>query len=266
MWETLLPFLGFMIGTVAALTGIGGGVFIVPLLTLLFAFSPSNAAGTSLTVIIFTALAATLNYSKQKRISYRTGALLAVVTAPGGILGGYLATVISANVLGLFFGFFMIIFVALPMSINVDSLRLKRSSNSGGGQPDVKSKGVFFGSSQKVLLGAILSFLAGIASGLLGIGGGVLLVPILTLVVDMPIHFATATSMFTMTFTSTSEAVQHYFANQTNFEYALLLALGTVVGAQIGAYVSKKTSGKNLRRIFGVVMVIVGIQMILKYM
>jgi uncharacterized membrane protein YfcA len=71
--------------------------------------------------------------------------------------------------------------------------------------------------------------------------------------------------MFTMVFTSTSEAVQHYFTNQTNFEYALLLALGTVLGAQVGAYVSKKTSGKNLRRIFGVVMVIVGIQMILKY-
>src|SRR5208337_5414022 len=100
MWEILLPFLGFMIGTVAALTGIGGGVFIVPLLTLLFAFSPGNAAGTSLTVIVFTALAATLNYSRQKRISYKTGALLAVVTAPGGILGGYLTTVISANVLG----------------------------------------------------------------------------------------------------------------------------------------------------------------------
>ena len=265
MWEILLPFLGFLIGTVAALTGIGGGVFVVPLLTLLYAFSPANAAGTSLTVIVFTAIAATLNYSKQKRISYRTGALLAVVTAPGGILGVYLTTVISANVLGLFFGFFMIIFVALPMSINPDSLRLKRSSNSEGSEPDVKNKGVLFGSLQKVILSAILGFLGGIASGLLGIGGGVLIVPILTLVVDMPIHFATATSMFTMAFTSTSEAVQHYFANQTNFEYALLLALGTVLGAQVGAYASKKTSGKSLRRIFGVVMVIVGIQMILKY-
>jgi uncharacterized membrane protein YfcA len=99
----------------------------------------------------------------------------------------------------------------------------------------------------------------------LGIGGGVLIVPILTLVVGMPIHFATATSMFTMTFTSTSEAIQHYFAKQTNFEYALLLALGTVLGAQVGAHLSKKTSGKNLRRIFGLVIVIVGVQMILKY-
>jgi len=68
-----------------------------------------------------------------------------------------------------------------------------------------------------------------------------------------------------MVFTSTSEAVQHYFANQTNFEYTLLLALGAVLGAQLGAYVSKRTSGKSLRRIFSLVILIVGIQMILKY-
>lgn len=265
MWEILLPFLGFLIGTVAALTGIGGGVFIVPLLTLLYAFSPANAAGTSLTVIVFIALASTLNYSKQRRISYRTGALLAVATAPGGILGVYLTTVISAKLLGAFFGFFVIIFVALPMSIDPNSIRLKHSSTSGAGKPATKSDSASFSSLRKILLCAILSFLGGIASGLLGIGGGVLIVPILTLFVGMPIHFATATSMFTMTFTSTSEAIQHYFAKQTNFEYALLLALGTVLGAQVGAYLSKKTSGKNLRRIFGLVIVIVGVQMILKY-
>jgi uncharacterized membrane protein YfcA len=265
MWEVVLPLLGFLIGTVAALTGIGGGVFIVPLLTLFYSFSPANAAGTSLTTIVFTALAATLTYSRQRRISYRTGLLLAVVTAPGGILGVYLTTVLSARLLGAFFGFFMTIFVALPMAIDPHSLRLKRFFTSGSDKPAAKSDEMLFSSSRKMLLGAVLSFLGGIASGLLGIGGGVLIVPILTLIVGMPIHFATATSMFTMTFTSTSEAVQHYFAKQTNFEYALLLALGTVLGAQVGAHVSKKTSGKNLRRIFGLVIIIVGIQMISKY-
>jgi uncharacterized membrane protein YfcA len=265
MWELVLPFLGFLIGTVAALTGIGGGVFIVPLLTLVYALSPTNAAGTSLTVIVFTALASTLNYSRQRRISYRTGGLLAIVTALGGVLGVYLTTVIAPRILGAFFGFFMIVFVALPMSIDPNSLRLKGSSTLEADKHVAKSDGLLFGSSRRMLFGAILSFLGGIASGLLGIGGGVLLVPILTLIVGMPIHFATATSMFTMTFTSTSEAVQHYLANHTNFEYALLLALGTVIGAQVGAYVSKKTSSKNLRRIFGLVIVVVGIQMILKY-
>lgn len=265
MWETLLPILGFLIGAIAALTGIGGGVFIVPLLTLFYAFLPANAAGTSLTAIVFTALASTLSYSRQKRISYRTGLLLAVVTAPGGILGAYLTTVMSSRLLGVFFGFFVIICVALPMSINPDSLRPKHSSDSGVDRSAVESDKLLFNSSRKLLIGAVLCFLSGIASGLLGIGGGVLIVPILTLIVGIPIHFATATSMFTMTFTSTSEAMQHYFARNTNLEFALLLASGTVLGAQVGAYTSKKISSKNLRRIFGLVIVAVGIQMISKY-
>lgn len=264
MWEMLLPFLGFLIGAVAALTGIGGGAFIVPLLTLFYAFLPANAAGTSLTTIVFTASAATLNFSRQRRISYRTGVLLAIVTAPGGILGAYLTTMISSSILGVFFGFFVIIFVAVPMAVNPNSIRLKRSSTSAPSEQTVKPDKVLL-NSRRMLLAAVLSFLGGIASGLLGIGGGVLIVPILTLILGMPIHFATATSMFTITFTSTSEALEHSFAKHTNFEYALLLALGTVFGAQVGANVSKKTSGKNLRRIFCLVMVIVGIQMISKY-
>ena len=264
MWEILLPLLGFLIGIIAALTGIGGGVFIVPLLTLFFALSPADAGATSHTVIVFTALASTLVYYRQKRISYRTGVLFAVATTPGGILGVYLTTVMAARTLGLIFGFFMIIFVAIPILLDGRFVRLKRSSSTEGGKAQVNS-GVSSILLQKMLLGAILSFFGGIASGLLGIGGGVLIVPILTLVVDMPIHFATATSMFIMTFTSTSEAVQHFFANQTNFEYALLLGLGTVIGALVGAHLSKRVSGKNLRRIFGLVIIIVGIEMILKY-
>jgi hypothetical protein len=82
----------------------------------------------------------------------------------------------------------------------------------------------------------------------------------------MPIHNATATSMFTMIITSISGVAEHYMANHIYFEYALLLALGTIFGAQVGAYASKRISGKNLRRIFGIVLLFVSIQMILKYL
>jgi uncharacterized membrane protein YfcA len=167
--------------------------------------------------------------------------------------------------LGAFFGFFVIIFVALPMFVNPNSIRRKRTS-SFATDGEMENHGKVVLNPRVMVLAAALSFLAGIASGLLGIGGGVLIVPILALIVGMPIHFATATSMFTITFTSTSEAVQHYFAKQINFEYALLLALGSILGAQVGAYLSKKTSGKNLRLIFGLVLVIVGLLMIRPYL
>ena len=80
MWELLLPIIGFLIGVVSAMTGLGGGIFVVPLLTLVFSFAPANAIGTSLTTILFTAAAATVYYSKQKRIYYRAGLILALAT------------------------------------------------------------------------------------------------------------------------------------------------------------------------------------------
>jgi uncharacterized membrane protein YfcA len=264
MLEILLPIFGFLIGTVASMAGIGGGAFIVPLLTLVYAFDPANAVGTSLTSIIFTALAATFNYAKQKRIYYKTGLVMALTTAPGAVLGAYLTAVISPRLLGLTFGAFMI-FIASTMIIDLNSLRNRHPAEEKS-QTSKKSESELFRSGRKLMLGAALSFFGGLSSGLLGIGGGVLIVPIMVFAMDMPMHAATATSMFTMIFTSMSGVTQHYLANHTNFECALLLALGTVTGAQLGAHTSKKISAKNLRRIFGLVLIVVSVQMIWKYL
>jgi len=263
MLGILLPIFGFLIGTAASMTGIGGGAFIVPLLTLLYAFDPANAVGTSLTSIIFTALAATSNYARQMRIYYKTGLVMAVTTAPGAVLGAYLTTIISPRLLGLIFGVFMI-FIASTMIIDLNFLR-NRHSTEEKNQPSTKSESELFRSGRTLMLGAALSFFGGLASGLLGIGGGVLIVPIMVFAMNMPMHAATATSMFTMIFTSISGVTQHYLANHIDFEYALLLALGTVTGAQLGAHASKKISSKNLRRIFGLVLTAVSVQMIWKY-
>ena len=78
----LLILFGFFIGILASMTGVGGGVFIVPILTFFYDFRVNAATGTSLTAIIFTALASTINYARQKRIYYRTGLVLALTTAP----------------------------------------------------------------------------------------------------------------------------------------------------------------------------------------
>ena len=266
MWDFLLTIFGFIVGIIASLTGIGGGAFIVPILTILYDFVPANAVGTSLTSIIFTATASTINYAKQKRIYYKTGLILAVTTAPGAFLGARLTSIIPPNLLGLIFGFF-IIFIALRMIISINDFRKKKADPERENvQLISKSDNEVISSGRTVLIGVGLSFFGGLASGLLGIGGGVLVVPIMVFALKMPIHNATATSMFTMIITSISGVTEHYMANHINFEYALLLALGTIFGAQVGAYTSKKISGKSLRRIFGIVLIIVSIQMILKYM
>jgi len=250
---------GFFIGIIASMTGVGGGIFIVPILTFFYAFVVNSATGTSLTSIIFTAIASTLNYAKQKRIYYKTGAILIITTAPGAYLGAWLATIMEERTLGLVFGVFLIL-VAIRMIIS--ALRTKAQKQA---QP-VRTGTELLHSGKTVIIGAGLSFFGGVASGLLGIGGGTLVVPILIVAMGMPIHYATATSMFTMIFTSISGVAKYAQADLINFPVALLLATGTIFGAQVGAYTSKKISGRNLGLIFGIMLVVAGINMILKYM
>jgi uncharacterized membrane protein YfcA len=263
----LLPLLGVLIGIVAAMIGIGGGVFIVPLLTLLplYGFSTTQAVGTSLAAIVFTSLASTANYSRRKRIDYKTGLILAAVTIPGAWVGAYLTLITEERLLGLIFGFFLI-FVALRMIFKLNFFSLQRSSARTGVRCRiVDSEGSVFEYDADIWLGFVLSFFGGLASGLLGIGGGSVLVPIMTLVMCIPIHVTVATSMFIMVFTSISGVIQHFLSGNVRFEYALLLASGTVFGAQIGAYISKRVSSGNLRRIFGVILVFISVRMILKF-
>ncbi len=265
MMELLLPFLGFLIGTVASMAGIGGGVFIVPLLNLSYDFSPAQAIGTSLTTIIFTSLASTANYSMQKRIYYKTGLILATTTVPGAFLGAYLTSILEARLLGLIFAVFLF-FIALRMILR---LSFSKSNNSDAQKTEhntlVRSESSLLENKGKILLGVMLGFFGGLSSGLLGIGGGALLVPIMTLGMGIPIHITVATSMFTMIFTSTSGVIQHLSLGNIRFEHAFLLVLGTIFGAQLGAYTSKRISRGNLRRIFGMVLILISLRMILKY-
>ena len=255
----LLTLFGFFIGIIASLTGVGGGIFIVPILTFFYDFKVNEATATSLTTIIFTAIAATINYSKQKRIFYKTGLILIITTAPGAYLGAWLATIMEERLLGLIFGFFLII-VAIRMIVS--TLRKKTQSNN----LSIKTDSELIKSREIIIIGAGLSFFGGLASGLLGIGGGTLIVPILAVIMGMPIHYATATSMFTMIFTSISGVTKYYQSNLIDFPVALILATGTVIGAQIGAYTSKRISGRNLGLIFGIMLIAAGINMILKFM
>ena len=257
-WWFLTVF-GFLIGIIASLTGVGGGIFIVPVLTFFYDFKVNNATATSLTTIIFTAIAATINYSRQKRIFYKTGLILIITTAPGAYLGAWLATIMEERLLGLIFGFFLIL-VAIRMIIS--TLRTKVQ----GKNLSVNTDSELIKLRKTIIIGAGLSFFGGVASGLLGIGGGTLIVPIMAVIMGMPIHYATATSMFTMIFTSISGVTKYYQSNLINFPVALMLAAGTVIGAQVGAHTSKKISGRNLSLIFGIILAIAGVNMILKFM
>jgi uncharacterized membrane protein YfcA len=254
----LLIVFGFFTGIIASMTGVGGGIFIVPILTFFYGFIVNSATGTSLTTIIFTAIASTINYAKQKRIYFKTGLALIITTAPGAYLGAWLATIMEERLLGLVFGVFLIL-VSIRMIVSTLRTRTQKQAQL------VKTDTELLHSGKTIVIGAGLSFFGGVASGLLGIGGGTLVVPILIVAMGMPIHLATATSMFTMIFTSISGVAKYVQSNLIDFQVALLLAAGTIFGAQVGAYTSKKISSRNLGLIFGIMLLIAGINMLWKF-
>ena len=116
MWELLL--FGFLVSIVASMTGVGGGIFFVPLLTLAYGFAPSNAVGTSLMVIVFSALSASLGFARQKRIFFKTGLLLTILTVPGALVGASLTSILPSEVLGLVFGVFLVIVAVRMVAAN----------------------------------------------------------------------------------------------------------------------------------------------------
>lgn len=260
MWEWLLPIFGFLIGIAAALTGVGGGIFIVPLLTLLYGFEPVVAIGTSLATIILTSIASTINYLKQNRVYVKIGLILALATAPGGYVGAALTAIpIIKSWLGPIFGVFLIL-VAAQMIYKA----LSTKSEKGCGQTDPAFESGLLGNPRKLLLGLCLSFFGGVASGLLGVGGGTILVPIMCYALDFPIHFSIPTSMFIMIFTSITGVANHVQMGNVEPYYALYLGLGSVFGAQVGANASKKLSSRNLRLVFAAMLIVASINMILK--
>jgi len=261
----LLPLLAFPVGVLAAMVGVGGGIFMVPILTLIYDFKTPEAIGTSLAMIIFTSIFSTASYSRQKRIDYKLGLVLSTATIPGAIVGALAANVVNPAQLGLFFGIFLV-FVALRMLITYDFKVNAKKTDRLWHRKIIDSAGTVFEYYSDLKKGFPPSFFGGFFSGLLGIGGGVIMVPIMHFLMNFPMHLAIATSMFIMIFTSLAGSATHFTLGNIHLEYMILLCVGIIFGTQVGAYASKRISGKNLRRIFGIIVILVSILMIQKYL
>jgi len=261
-----LALLAILVGIVAAMTGVGGGFLIVPILNLVFNLPVHQAVGTSLVTIIFTALFSTFAYARQKKIDYKLGLIFTMGTIPGAILGAYTTNFITDKVLGAVFGISLTL-IALRMSgiLKFSSIGSPTAS-TGWHRRLVDSKGLVFEYSANMKPGIALSFLGGFASGLLGIGGGVVMVPVLSLAVGFPIHLAVAASMFIMIFTSISGAVTHLTLGNAQLEYAAYLILGTIAGTQLGAAIANRIKEKALMRILGFIIILIGLRMIANYL
>jgi hypothetical protein len=270
----LLVIVGVFSGFLGGMLGVGGGVVVVPILVLFFSLDTHQAVGTSLVMVVFTALSATLAYYRQKRIDWKIGIFGAFTTVPGAIIGAYATTFFSSKSLAIIFGatLFFIAAVMLRRSflsaaeqnreITTETANESLLRKQTWRRRIVDANGRIFEYSANIYTGLALLFLGGLASGFLGIGGGLVVVPILAAIVGLPMHLAVATSMVTMIFTSISGVSTHIILGNVLIAYAVPLVIGIVVGAQLGARAAKRLKSVSLERAFTVALLGIGILLI----
>ena len=269
----LLP-LGLLIGAFGTLIGAGGGFILVPILLLVYPNEKTEVVtAISLAVVFFNALSGSFAYGRMKRVDYKSGIIFSIAAIPGAILGALSTAYVPRRVFDLIFGILMTIAaVVLWLSAKED-----RSTNPPKVVPIsekarahlterhlVDAEGVHYDYTFDLRLGIVLSIFVGYISSLLGVGGGFIHVPALARLMNFPVHIATATSHFVLAIMALTGTLVHIA--QGVFVHGLwrtaMLAIGVLIGAQAGAWISNRTGGKAIIRALAVAMAFVGIRLI----
>lgn len=264
----ILFIAGLIIGTLGSLVGLGGGVFLVPALLffgsygigILSGVTPQIAVGTSLFITIFTGLSSTLSYIKVNRVDYKSALLFLLGSGPGGLLGAWINQFMNFQSFSIYFGSFIIIISLLltfQANIKPNQWKYKRIT-----RVFIDSSGRKYTYSYSALLGVILAFFVGLCSGLFGIGGGSIMVPIMIMLFRFPPHIAIATSMFMIFLSSIVSSFAHVYLGNINWLFALILLPGAWFGGKLGAWLNQKLKGNTLIVLLRFILVIIGIRLI----
>jgi uncharacterized protein len=262
----LLP-LGFMVGAFGTLVGVGGGFILVPVLLLLYPDkSPDLITSISLAVVFFNALSGSFAYAKMKRIDYKSGLIFIAATIPGSILGAYTTSFIPRNI---FNGIFAVLLIGIAIFSSVRPAidkQLKHETPKGHIRRNIIDiEGVIHIFSYNPLLGIVISLFVGYLSSFLGIGGGIIHVPVMIHILNFPVHIATATSQFVLAAMSLSGSLVHLASGTLvkGLLQIIALSIGVIFGAQLGARLSNRIHGIWIIRILAIAQVVIGIRLLI---
>jgi len=258
-------------GLVGSLVGLGGGIFIVPLLTIGFGVDIRLAIGASIVSVIATSSGAAAAYVRDHLTNIRVGMLLELATTTGAVTGAYVAAYINAKILFYLFGVILLLSILplvkklgeeLPQNVRNDAIadRLRLAS----GYPD-RSLGrwVTYGVTG-VPRGFGMMYLAGVVSGLLGIGSGALKVLAMDTAMRLPMKVSSATSNFMIGVTAAASAGIYFWRGDVVALIAAPVALGVLVGATLGARLLVRFNNTTVRLIFLPVVAVVSLEMLLR--
>jgi len=250
----------FIVSIILSMVGLGGGAFYVPLL-LALGFGFQSASSTSLFLIMITGFAAFLQFRKAKLVDLQLAIVMETFTDIGAFIGGFTAIHFQGQYLKILFGVLLLIasYFILRMQMRKENT-VKLKTGFGYWQRE------FAGYTYSIFIPAIIpiTFAIGYLSGLLGVAGGLLKIPIMILWFGVPAKIAVATSSLMVSLTGLLGFGGHLI--NSSFDWALAIGIGTVVfiGGQIGSRVSVKLPEKKVKILLAVVFVLLGLWMIMK--
>ena len=270
LWpELLLIPLGFLVGTYGTLVGAGGGSILIPVLLLFYPrTSPTHLTSLSLLVVFFNAASGSAAYARLRRIDYVTGLIFAAAALPGAIAGAIVVTAVPRQAFDILLALLLLALAAYTWWA---------AERAAGILPVIRGRWVItrtlageeeageFRYSFNLRDGIVYSVVVGFVSSLFGIGGGVLHMPIMISLLHIPVHIAIATSQFVLAIISASGSAVHIGRgnlDSTNLVRALLLAIGVIPGAQVGARLAQRFKGPGILRMLTVALAILGVRLL----
>jgi uncharacterized membrane protein YfcA len=264
-----LALISVAAGMLGSLVGLGGGVIIVPVLTLVYHVDIRLAIGASILSVIATSSGAAVAYVREKLTNLRAGMFLEIATTIGALTGAYITTLISGNGLYILFAL-VLIYSALAMSRNRRERAVLSSSNDRlanyfnlhGSYYDQNKHQTITYKVAGTKVGLALMYIAGMISALLGVGSGALKVPAMDIAMHMPIKASAATSDFMIGVTAAASAGAYFARGQINPVIAAPIAIGVLIGSVMGSRLLNKVAPRYVKVLFIIVLVIVAAEML----
>lgn len=261
----LLAGIGLFVGTFGTLIGAAGGFILVPILLFLYPNdTPAAITGITLTVAFFNALSGSIAYARLHRIDYRSGLVFSAVAVPGAIIGAKITSILNRGVFEVIFGVILLLTAAYLI---VRPMRREQLTKVSGytNRRLTDSHGTVYTYSYNRGYGIVIAFGVGVLSGLLGIGGGIIHVPVLTQVLNFPVHIATSTSHFVVATSTFAASITHIVSGSfSRLGETVVLSAGAIIGAQVGARLSRRVPGNLIVRLLAVALAIVAVRLLIK--
>ena len=261
----LLGLIGLFVGAFGTLIGAAGGFLLVPILLFLYPQeTPADITSITLAVSFFNALSGSLTYGRFGRIDYRSGLLFSLASVPGAIIGVNITALLNRDIFQIIFGAVLLLsaiyLMIRPIRKGVASISTKHPVRK-----IIDKQGNSYSYSYSRTMGIVIAFGVGLLSGLLGIGAGIVHVPVMTQLLNFPVHIATATSLFVVAITTFSAVITHIVSGTfaEGIYRAVVLSAGAIIGAQLGAYLSRKISGILIVRLLAVGLALVAIRLLI---